>query len=864
MRGSTFFSRHFGSSMQEFLALPRDRAATLLRDKMPDLLWLLRCGAPGGEADEPPRTRSLAADLEAALLDGAERRGAALQNLRDRIVTDGFLRSELDRDQNVYLGPFYTRILTRATPDVVFQPTTHQELERALAWARRHHLGITTRGAGSTAMGGAVPNNGGLLLEMSRFDAIQIDRRDLVAVIGAGARFKTIHAQLAAEGLALKTYPSNLGGTLAGWFCAGGLGLNSFKHGPVQSQVRALSMVLPRGEHVRFHDDGRLDVHEPEVRRLTPEQGRAWMQERGYPPLQLADLAQSEGQFGVILTLCVAVQPAPRFTPFFFEFERDADAFAFVHGIQEIVAARHCPPANLKHLTAAHVGAVRRVRGDAAGRQEKPAVYVDFDDPDAAKRFETGLEPSKWKARRDDVEARRWFADRFRPQQTKRLGPGFLAAEVLLPGRHVEEYLRRATALAARVGVHLETETYFFGDGTALALPGFSTRGPRRGFVFELLLAPILLDLAMARFAGRPYVLGRWQAPLFGRKHPRAVRRRLRHAKRHLDRDGVLNPGVFFAPVFRLPFAHGLYRSGFPAGVRVLRGLYGWGPTAALFRRAMKAAVETAAGSAAGAPAELAHAARGCVNCGECNSVCPVFHDARIRLPQMLTHLGEAAAVEAPLAGTPQLLLDLCMRCGNCQEVCQADIPHLDLFARLERRAGTPDRERRERHVALLAHLRHSERYLGGFLGVRPGGYLQRTAASLPGEVRFVLFRAENDAGPTDTCVHCAACVVVCPTHANLEFQVGGDLRRISTDLGKCIGCGTCVEVCPANARNGGRTLRVMEAPVREFFDLVAAFEAATAPHPAAAPRPDAEAVTAAGGAGAAAPSTTRAKGPSR
>ena len=88
-----------------------------------------------------------------------------------------------------------------------------------------------------------------------------------------------------------------------------------------------------------------------------------------------------------------------------------------------------------------------------------------------------------------------------------------------------------------------------------------------------------------------------------------------------------------------------------------------------------------------------------------------------------------------------------------------------------------------------------------------------------------MLFRAETDAGPSDTCIHCGACVPVCPTAANLEFQEEADPRRITTDLAKCIGCGTCVEVCPANEMNGGRTLRVMEAPARVFFDLMADFE---------------------------------------
>src|SRR5262249_54936958 len=210
-------------------------------------------------------------------------------------------------------------------------------------------------------------------------------------------------------------------------------------------------------------------------------------------------------------------------------------------------------------------------------------------------------------------------------------------------------------------------------------------------------------------------------------------------------------------------------------------------------------------------------------NGGECTGACPIFHAAKGRLPQMLTHLGEALhAGEAPGA-TGATLLDLCMRCGNCEEVCQAGIPHLPLYeAMQEVSAGafadpTAREARRERHVAILSALRPSSGYARDFLDIRPGVYLKRTPASLPGVTRFVLLRAENDAGPSATCIHCGACVAVCPTAANREFE-GDDPRWITTDQSRCIGCGTCVEVCPANHLNGGQTLRVMEAPARDWF----------------------------------------------
>ena len=61
------------------------------------------------------------------------------------------------------------------------------------------------------------------------------------------------------------------------------------------------------------------------------------------------------------------------------------------------------------------------------------------------------------------------------------------------------------------------------------------------------------------------------------------------------------------------------------------------------------------------------------------------------------------------------------------------------------------------------------------------------------------------------------AIVPLAVTFGDKEYQAG-DPRLITTDQERCIGCGTCVEVCPANLANGGQTLRVMEAPARDWF----------------------------------------------
>src|SRR5262249_7649936 len=155
----------------------------------------------------------------------------------------------------------------------------------------------------------------------------------------------------------------------------------------------------------------------------------------------------------------------------------------------------------------------------------------------------------------------------------------------------------------------------------------------------------------MRRFGGRPYVLGRWQSPYFGRKHSGAPGALLRAHKKRTDERGILNPGVFFQPAFRVAGADAAFRATFPPAVRWLRWLSGWPLTGWMFRPAIRAhhdggparvsprwhasaqaadvdARHMAADLEQWALADLKQAARGCVNCGECNAVCPIFDDA--------------------------------------------------------------------------------------------------------------------------------------------------------------------------------------------------------------------------------------------
>jgi FAD/FMN-containing dehydrogenase/ferredoxin len=848
-------------------------------DGVADLHSFLDDGLPPGERRAPRRSRELAAQLLERLAGLPGRSARLTATLPQRIVTDDLLRAEADRDQNVYLGPLFTRLLSNALPDVVFLPASLAEVEATLAWARDTATPVTIRGAGSTALGGAVPCLGGLTLDLARLDHVDVDVAADVCVVGAGARLRDIHRRLAEHELALPVYSSNLGGTYAGWFVTGGLGLNAFGRRSAGDIVRAADVVLPSGELVRFHADGRLDVPGEGVRaghrEVAADEAEVWFRTRGLEPFGLSDLAGSEGLLGVVAQLVLSVGKRPNVGAFLLEFRHVTDAFAAVERIMAEAGSTLPRPANLKLVLGSHVKHLRTIweGEDASGWRRLPSdlsagrgmpwaridgplelrtpaasfaapaqgeagaayLYVDFLGIRAARAFATSLADLPGRPLALPGESVRFAAGRFRPQQNKRFGPGMLAAEVTLPSAAVSQYLRSAHRLARRAGVELDPEVYYVAEGEALVIAGYLTDHRAASFNLDLVLAPALLDLAVQRFGGKPYVLGRWQASFAVDRFGAAGLRRLSALKAGLDPQNLVNRGVVLGMGLRGPlgaFVERVYRPGV-ALVRTMWSLPGLTAVGRAVRSVLARLPGPAKGrgEAAGTAAAAAPAARAihCVNCGECNSVCPVYDSSAICLPQTLTHHGELLYAGRAPRETAAMLLDLCMRCGNCQEVCQAGIPHLDLYALMASAADDAAPYDFARHSLALLSVRGAPAYRDGFLDVRPGMYLRRAPAALSGAVRFRVLRAENEAGPAATCLHCAACVPACPTNANREFEAG-DARLVTTDEYSCIGCGACVEVCPANRKNGGQTLRVVEAPTTSALAAMAAFEMAAAP----------------------------------
>ncbi|MFH1595968.1 MAG: FAD-linked oxidase C-terminal domain-containing protein, partial [Pseudomonadota bacterium] len=135
-------------------------------------------------------------------------------------------------------------------PDAVVFPGSAAEISQILRLANRRRFPVTPRGAGTGRSGGAVPIQGGVVLVLTRLNRIlEINRRDLVAVVEPGVITGRIKAAAAEQGLYYPPDPSSadfctIGGNVAE--CAGGA--VAVQYGVTRDYVLGLQVVLPTGE----------------------------------------------------------------------------------------------------------------------------------------------------------------------------------------------------------------------------------------------------------------------------------------------------------------------------------------------------------------------------------------------------------------------------------------------------------------------------------------------------------------------------------------------------------------------------------------------------------------------------------------
>jgi alkyldihydroxyacetonephosphate synthase len=179
-------------------------------------------------------------------------------------------------------------------PDLVLLPGAHEEVLDVLRVCSERRIAVVPFGGGTSVVGGLEPDaegfEGVVALDLRRLNALlELDEESRVAVLGPGLRGPEAEALLGERGYTIGHFPQSFEyATLGGFAAARSSGQASAGYGRFDELVVGLRVATPAG---------------------TLTLGRAPKSAAG-PDLRQLVLG-SEGAFGVITSLTVAVRPTP-------------------------------------------------------------------------------------------------------------------------------------------------------------------------------------------------------------------------------------------------------------------------------------------------------------------------------------------------------------------------------------------------------------------------------------------------------------------------------------------------------------------------------------------------------------------------
>ena len=417
-------------------------------------------------------------------------------------------------------------------PDVVVLPRSTQSVARILAFAHRHRLPVTARGAGHGYVGGCVPLRGGIVLSLARMNRIkEINPRDFVAVVQPGVVTAKLQEMVERRGLLYPPDPaSRADNSIGGNIATNAGGPRCLKYGVTRDYVLGLEVVLADG-------------------RILKLGGRTHKNKTGFELHRL--FVGSEGLLGIVTEATLKLLPLPPF--------RANLAIGFtsmraaVRSLHAILRAGFLPAA-LELADAFTLAAAYRRTGSERLRGCRAHLIVELDGQERSVRGEVRdlrrilvrhkpsfVEIGLGAARCEEVwKIRREFSYALRDTGLTKLNE-----DVVVPRGRLEDLFDFAARLQRKHGLQVACFGHA-GDGNihTNVMVDFTRPGAKRRAqtaLDELFHQVVAWGGAITGEHGIGIAKQRWW-PLAVSPEVRELHRRI---KRTLDPRGILNPGKF-------------------------------------------------------------------------------------------------------------------------------------------------------------------------------------------------------------------------------------------------------------------------------------------------------------------------------
>lgn len=134
-------------------------------------------------------------------------------------------------------------------PTVVVKPGTTEEVSAIMKLANQYNIPVVPIGGRTGLSGGALSIHGGIGLSMERFTTIEIDERNLQAIVEPAVVTQVFQEAVLEKGLFYPPDPSSRGScTIGGNVAENAGGARAVKYGVTKDYVLNLEVVLPTGE----------------------------------------------------------------------------------------------------------------------------------------------------------------------------------------------------------------------------------------------------------------------------------------------------------------------------------------------------------------------------------------------------------------------------------------------------------------------------------------------------------------------------------------------------------------------------------------------------------------------------------------
>ena len=257
----------------------------------------------------------------------------------------------------------------KALPDVIVKPLTTEDVSSAVKVANEYSMPIYARGAGTGLTGGAVPVNGGMVIDIMKMNKIlEISPHDMTATVEPAVITKELQNEVAKHHLFYPPDPSSadsstIGGNVAE--CAGGI--TGVKYGVTRNYILALEVVLADGTIMKM---GRKTL-----KSVT-----------GYDLTRL--FVGSEGTLGIFTKISVRLIPMP---------QKILTVLAYYHDIDDALSTaddvidHNILPRTLELMDETSISAVRDYGNLKVPDGVKALLIIDVDGPEVAIKEELGI-----------------------------------------------------------------------------------------------------------------------------------------------------------------------------------------------------------------------------------------------------------------------------------------------------------------------------------------------------------------------------------------------------------------------------------------------------------------------------------------